>query len=69
MDDATLAGLHSVYDGLSLDQRHHLKVIVESRSEVLSVTCCRSLVGLGLVRPDEDSFSATEDGRYIASLF
>ena len=69
VDDATLARLHSVYDGLSLDQRHHLKVIVESKPEVLSVTCCRSLLGLGLVRPDGDSFSATEDGRYIASLF
>jgi len=69
VDDATLARLHSVYDGLSLVQRHHLKVIVESKAEVLSVTLCRTLVELGLVRPDGESFIATEDGRYIANLF
>ena len=61
--------LRSVYNGLSLVQRHHLIVIVESRPEVLSVTLCRTLVELGLVRPDGDSFSATEDGHYVASLF
>jgi len=69
VDDATLARLHSVYDGLSLVQRHHLKVIVESKAEVLSVTLCRTLADLGLVRSDGDSFSATEDGRYVASLY
>ena len=69
MDNATMARLRSVYDGLSLVQRHHLKVIVESKAEVLSVTLCRTLVDLGLVLPDGDSFSATEDGRYVASLF
>ena len=69
VDDATLARLHSVYDGLSLDQRHHLKVIVESRPEVLSVTLCGFLVDLGLARVDGESFTATDDGRYVASLF
>ena len=42
MDDATLTRLRSVYDNLSLVQRHHLKVIVESQPEVLSVTLCLS---------------------------
>ena len=69
MDDATLTRLRSVYDNLSLVQRHHLKVIVEDKAEVLSVTLCRTLVELGLVRPDGDSFSATEDGHYVASLY
>ena len=69
MDIATLTRLRSVYDSLTPTQRHHLKVIVESKAEVLSVTLCRTLVELGLVRPDGDSFSATEDGRYVASLF
>ena len=69
MDDATLTRLRSVYDNLSLVQRHHLKVIVESKAEVLSVTLCRTLVDLGLVRPDGETFSATEDGHYVASLF
>ena len=69
MDNATMAKLRSVYNGLSLVQRHHLKVIVEDKAEVLSVTLCRTLVDLGLVRPDGESFIATEDGRYIANLF
>ena len=69
VDDATLVRLHSVYDGLSLVQRHHLKVIVESKAEVLSVTLCRTLVDLGLVRADGETFIATEDGRYVAMLF
>jgi hypothetical protein len=64
-----MARLRSVYDGLLPVQRHHLKVIVESRPEVLSVTLCQTLVVLGLVRPDGESFIATEDGRYIANLF
>ena len=69
MDDANAARLRYVYDGLTIEQRHHLKVIVEDKAEVLSVTLCRTLVELGLVRPDGDSFSATEDGHYVASLF
>jgi hypothetical protein len=69
MDDATLTRLRSVYDNLSLVQRHHLKVIVESKAEVLSVTLCRTLVDLDLVLPDGETFAATEDGRYIASLY
>ena len=47
---------------LMIVPRHHLKVIVESNAEVLSVTLCRTLVDLALVRPDGDSFSATKDG-------
>ena len=69
MDSATVARLRSVYNGLSLDQRHHLKVIVEDKAEVLSVTLCRTLVVLGLVRPDGESFIASDDGRYVATLY
>ena len=69
MDDANAARLRYVYDGLTIEQRHHLKVIVEDKAEVLSVTLCRTLVDLGLVRPDGETFSATEDGHYVASLF
>jgi len=69
MYDANAARLRYVYDGLTIEQRHHLKVIVESRPEVLSVTLCGFLVDLGLARVDGESFTATEDGRYVASLF
>ena len=69
MDDASLARLRHVSEGLTLEQRHHLKAIVESKAEVLSVTLCRTLVDLGFVRPDGETFSATEDGHYVASLF
>jgi hypothetical protein len=58
-----------MYVGMTYAQRHHLKVIVESKPEVLSVTLCATLVDLGLVRVDGKSFTATEDGRYVASLF
>jgi hypothetical protein len=58
-----------MYVGLTYAQRDHLKVIVESRPEVLSVTLCGFLVDLGLARVDGESFTATEDGRYVASLF
>jgi hypothetical protein len=51
-----------MYGGLTYAQRHHLKVIVESKPEVLSVTLCGTLVDLGLVRPDGERFSATEEG-------
>ena len=64
-----MARLRSVYVGLTYAQRDHLKVIVESRPEVLSgVTLCRFLVDLGLARVDGESFTATEDGRYVASI-
>jgi len=69
MDSATVARLRSVYNGLSLDQRHHLKVIVEDKAEVLSVTLCKTLVVLSLVRQVGGNFIATEDGRYVASLY
>jgi len=67
--NADLIRLRSVHQGLTLGQRRYLKTIVESKPEVLSGTLCDTLVDLGLVRPDGDSFSATEDGRYVASLF
>ena len=69
VDDATLARLHSVYDGLSLVQRHHLKVIVEDKAEVLSVTLCKTLVVLSLVRQVGGTFIATEDGCHVAGLY
>ena len=69
VDIATMARLRSMYVGLTYAQRDHLKVIVESRPEVLSVTLCGFLVDLGLARVDGESFTATEDGRYVASLF
>ena len=68
MDNETLARLRSVYQGLTLGQRHYLKVIVESSPEVLGLDLCETLVDLGLVRPDGDSFIATEAGRYVATL-
>ena len=69
MDDANAARLRYVYDGLTIEQRHHLKVIVEDKAEVLSVTLCKTLVVLSLVRQVGGNFIATEDGRYVASLF
>jgi hypothetical protein len=69
MDDANAARLRYVYDGLTIEQRHHLKVIVEDKAEVLSVTLCKTLVVLSLVRQVGGNFIATEDGRYVASLY
>jgi hypothetical protein len=43
MDNANLARLRHVYEGLTFDQRHHLKVIVEDKAEVLSVTALPDL--------------------------
>ena len=68
MDNETLARLRSVYQGLTLGQRHYLKVIVESSPEVLGLDLCETLVDLGLVRPDGEWLTATEEGRYVASL-
>ena len=68
MDNETLARLRSVYQGLTLGQRHYLKVIVEFSPEVLGLDLCETLVDLGLVRPDGESLTATEEGRYVASL-
>ena len=69
MDIETSARLSSVCGGLTIVQRHHLKVIVESKAEVLSVTLCKTLVVLSLVRQVGGNFIATEDGRYVASLY
>ena len=69
MDDANAARLRYVYDGLTIEQRHHLKVIVEDKAEVLSVTLCKTLAVLSLVRQVGGNFIATEDGRYVASLY
>ena len=69
MDDANAARLRYVYDGLTIEQRHHLKAIVEDKAEVLGVTLCKTLVVLSLVHQVGRKFIATEDGRYVASLF
>ena len=69
MDDANAARLRYVCDGLTIEQRHHLKAIVEDKAEVLSVTLCKTLVVLSLVHQVGGNFIATEDGRYVASLF
>ena len=69
MDDENAARLRYVYDGLTIEQRHHLKVIVEDKAEVLSVRLCKTLVVLSLVRQIGEKFIATEDGRYVANLF
>jgi len=69
MDNASLARLRQVFEGLTLVQRHHLMAIVNSKAEVLSVTLCKTLVVLGLVRQVGETYIATEDGCYVASLF
>ena len=69
VDIATMARLRSVYVGLTYAQRDHLKVIVEDKAEVLSVTLCKTLAVLSLVRQVGGNFIATEDGRYVASLY
>jgi len=69
MDDANAARLRYVYDGLTIEQRHHLKVIVEDKAEVLSVTLCKTLVVLSLVRQVGGTFIATEDGCHVAGLY
>ena len=69
MDDANAARLRYVYDGLTIEQRHHLKVIVEDKAEVLSVTLCKTLVVLSLVRQVGGTFVATEDGCHVAGLY
>jgi len=43
VDNETLARLRSVYQGLTLGQRHYLKVIVESSPEVLGLDLCETL--------------------------
>ena len=69
MDLATLARLRNMYLGLTLAQRHHLQVIVKAESEQLSAPICEDLIELGLVRRNGNALTATEDGRFVASLF
>ena len=73
MKIAELARLRGIYQGLSLAQRAQLLAIVHCDKPPMTTPVCESLVALGLVRLDGDeywnSYVATEDGRYIASLF
>jgi len=70
---AELARLRGIYEGLTLAQRAQLMAVVQCDKQPLTMPVCESLVALGLVRLDGDEYSnkyvATEDGRYIASLF
>ena len=68
-----LARLRGIYQGLTLAQRAQLMAIVQCDYRQLTMPVCESLVALDLIRVDGDQYwnkyVATEDGRYIASLF
>jgi len=69
----TLARLRGIYVDLTLAQRAQLMAIVQCDNQPLTLSVCVSLVALELVRLDGDkywnNYVATEDGRYVASLF
>ena len=73
MKIATLARLRGIYQGLTLAQRAQLMAIVQCDYQQLTIPVCESLVAFELVRLDGDKYwnkyVATEDGRYVASLF
>ena len=73
MKIAELARLRGIYQGLTLSQRAKLMAIVQCDYQPANTPVCQSLVALELVRLDGDNYwnryVATEDGRYIASLF
>lgn len=66
---AALPQLRRIFLGLSLMQRQQLRVIVKRQSHPLNTTVTAELITLGLVRLDGDAPTATEDGRYVASLY
>lgn len=72
MNIATLTGLRSIHQGLSLAQRAQLMAIVQGNIQHLTTPICESLVALELVRLDGNKYwnkyVATEDGRFVASL-
>ena len=65
----TLARLRTIFLSLTLMQRQQLRVIVKAGSHPLNTTVTAELIALGLVRRDGDALTATEDGRYVASLY
>ena len=77
MKIATLARLRGIYQGLTLAQRAQLMAIVQCDYRQLTMPVCESLAALELVRLDGDKYwdkywdkyVATEEGRYVASLF
>ena len=73
MKIAELARLRGIYERLTLAQRAQLMAIVQCDNQPLSMPVCESLVAFELIRLDGDEYwhkyVATEDGRYIASLF
>jgi len=70
---AESARLRGIYQGLTLAQRAQLMAIVLCDNQPISTPVCESLVALKLIRLDGDEYwnkyVATEDGRYVASLF
>ena len=73
MKIATLARLRGIYEHLTLAQRAQLMAIVQCDNQPLSASVCESLEALELICVDGDEcwnkYVATEDGRYVASLF
>jgi hypothetical protein len=68
MDIKTLDRLCSVSESLTPMQRAQLMAIVLCRYQQLNTSICESLMALRLVRPAENKYVATEDGRFVASL-
>ena len=69
MKIVTLARLRGIYHALTMAQRAQLMAIVQCDTQQLTTPVCESLAALELVHPDGHKYVATEDGRYVASLF
>jgi hypothetical protein len=64
----TLARLRGIYHVLTVEQRRQLTAIVQCQRQQINAQICESLVNLDLARVEGNTFIATEDGRYVASL-
>jgi len=67
--DKLLAELQTIYKGMTLEQRRHLKIISEMLDDHVDATTAGKLVELGLVVRAGDTFCATPAGGYVARLY
>lgn len=67
--DKLLAELQVIFEGLTIERRHHLKIIVGLLDEPISEAQAIWLIDLGLVVRVGDTYCATPAGRYVSRLY
>ncbi|HYK12457.1 MAG TPA: hypothetical protein VEW70_00590 [Burkholderiales bacterium] len=67
--DKLLAELRVTFEGMTIEQRRHLKIIIGLLDDPLDAAVAGTLVELGLVIRAGDTYCATSAGGYVSRLY